>query len=415
MNETVKLPSGVAIPRITPEEADRRRYLSKDMLDMMHLAPMGQPAACSGEGDDLTFYYDPARVTEAAPELWYRPMMDEHEPVDVIELESGAEVEKLSTKRAASLGFYTRERLDQMNYDVVEEPVAYNLRSDGTMIYFYDKRSAVRRPLKCTVCGKDVRYKRKMCRACFERDLAVRRAEGDAHREKSYHMERERVLFFDLELTGVYDHDEIISVSITNANGEVLMDTLVKPLRKKKWNRTEKIHGISPAMVQDAPTLDEIIPTLKAMFAEADNLIAFGVSTDYSHIKYIYETEREQEALHKKTRCCALEFVRFQNEHYPDNNHASLVDAMRTLDIGWDGIPHSSIADTIACMKVWEALFPNYYTTPMPELPDYSAMTPAAAPAFNEATGEYVRAEEDARAQGARAEVAQEEKEESYV
>jgi hypothetical protein len=42
-------------------------------------------------------------------------------------------------------------------------------------------------------------------------------------------------------------------------------------------------------------------------------------------------------------------------------------------------------------MKVWEALFPHYYTTPMPELPDYSAMTPAAAPAFNEATGEYIR------------------------
>ena len=289
-----------------------------------------------------------------------------------------------------------------MNYDVVEEPVAYNLRSDGTMIYFYDKRTAVRRPLKCTVCGRDVRYKRKMCRACFEKDLAIRRTEGDAYRAKSFGMERERVLFFDLELTGVYDHDEIISVSITNANGEVLMDTLVKPLHKKKWNRTEKIHGITPAMVQDAPTLDEIIPTLKEMFANADNLIAFGVSTDYSHIKYIYDSISEQEALRKKTRCCALEFVRFQNEHYPDENHASLVDAMRTLGIGWDGIPHSSIADTIACMKVWEALFPSYYTTPMPELPDYSAMTPAAAPAFNEATGEFVHP-------------AHEEKEESYV
>ena len=47
----------------------------------------------------------------------------------------------------------------------------------------------------------------------------------------------------------------------------------------------------------------------------------------------------------------------------------------------------------------------------MPELPDYSAMTPAAAPAFNEATGEYVRGEyahgED--------EPASDEKEESYV
>ena len=54
--ETVKLPSGVTIPKITPEEADKRCYLSRAMLDMMHLSPVGQPAACSGEGDDLTFY-----------------------------------------------------------------------------------------------------------------------------------------------------------------------------------------------------------------------------------------------------------------------------------------------------------------------------------------------------------------------
>lgn len=413
MNDTVKIASGAEIRRITPEEAEKKCYLSMSMLNLMHLSPVGDPVACSGEGEDITFYYDPARVTEASPELWYKPMMEEYEPVDVIELESGEEIGKLSTKRAAAMGFYTRERLDQMNFDVVEEPVAYNTRSDGTMIYFYDKRAAVRRPLKCVVCGKDVRYRRKMCRECFEKDLAHRRAEGDAHRAQVFGMERERVLFFDLELTGVYDHDEIISVSITNGNGEVLMDTLVKPLRKKKWNRTEKIHGISPAMVQDAPTLDEIIPTLKEMFANADNLIAFGVSTDYSHIKYIYDSISEQEELRKKTRCCALEFVRFQSEHYPDDNHASLVDAMRTLGIGWDGIPHSSIADTIACMKVWEALFPNYYTTPMPELPDYSAMTPAAAPAFNEATGEYVSVE-NVSIETVSIETA-EEKEESYV
>ncbi len=388
----MKLPSGVSIPRVTAEEADRRRFLSKALLNLMHLAPVGDPVAYDECGGEVVYYYDPNRVTEAAPELWYRPAMDEHEPVDVITLESGAEVEKLTTKRAAAMGFYTRERLDQMNYDVVEEPVAYNTRSDGTTIYFFDKRAAVRRPLMCTVCGKDVRYKRKMCRACFEKDLAIRRAEGDAHRAAAYHMDRDRVLFFDLELTGVYDHDEIISVSITNANGEVLMDTLVKPLRKKKWNRTEKIHGISPAMVQDAPTLDELIPTIKEMFAYAENLIAFGVSTDYSHIKYIYDSLSEQDALHKKVRCASIEFVRYQSEHFPDNTHASLVDAMECLGIEWDGIPHSSIADTIACMKVWEALFPHYYNTPLPPLPDYSAMTPAAAPAFNEATGEYVHA-----------------------
>jgi hypothetical protein len=34
---------------------------------------------------------------------------------------------------------------------------------------------------------------------------------------------------------------------------------------------------------------------------------------------------------------------------------------MAVLDIEWDGIAHTSIADTIGCMKVWEKLFPNYY------------------------------------------------------
>ena len=34
---------------------------------------------------------------------------------------------------------------------------------------------------------------------------------------------------------------------------------------------------------------------------------------------------------------------------------------MAALDIAWDGIAHTSIADTIGCMKVWEKLFPNYY------------------------------------------------------
>ena len=333
----------------------------------MHLTPTGAPIAFTQqENGETVYYYDARHVAEAAPELWYRPLMEEQETRT---LDSGETVLKMNARQAAARGWYTRERLDRMGYDVAEgqEPVACSERPGGQTVCFYDRRAAVRRPLPCVACGKGVRYKRKLCRDCFEADLAHRRAEGDAYRALPRHMDRTRVLFFDLELTGVYDHDEIISVSIMNAMGDVLMDTLVKPLHKKKWNRTEKIHGISPAMVQDAPTLDELIPRIKQLFDAADNLIAFGVSTDFGHIKYIYETEEEQEALHRKVRCAAMEFVRYQNEHFPDNTHAALVDAMATMGITWEGIPHSSIADTIGCMKVWEALFPNYYDTPAPE------------------------------------------------
>ena len=191
--------------------------------------------------------------------------------------------------------------------------------------------------------------------------MVVRRALGDQHRNAEYFMDRERVLFFDLELTGFYDRDEIISVSIVNGREELVMNTFVKPTHTKKWKRTEKIHGITPEMVQDSPTLAELIPEIKRMFDNADAIIAYGVSTDFSHIKRIYETEAEQEALHAKISCCANEFVRYIHEHRPDVVHASLTDAMECLGIEWDGIPHSSIADTYACKKVWERLFPNYY------------------------------------------------------
>ena len=39
----------------------------------------------------------------------------------------------------------------------------------------------------------------------------------------------------------------------------------------------------------------------------------------------------------------------------------ALINAMECLSIEWEGVPHSSLADTYACRAVWEKLFPNYY------------------------------------------------------
>ena len=38
----------------------------------------------------------------------------------------------------------------------------------------------------------------------------------------------------------------------------------------RKWKETEKIHGITPEMVANAPKLDDLIPKIKRLFAEAD-------------------------------------------------------------------------------------------------------------------------------------------------
>ena len=358
LKNSMKLRSGATIYQITSAEAEKKNYLTRQTLTMLHLMPLGDPVAynISDEGS-IIYYFDAERVVEAPPETWYFPTARK----DTITLESGTVIPRMSTKNAAASGFYTADRLRKMHYEPIEEPVAYTLRSDKTVLYFYDKRTANKLPQPCVKCKKDIRYKRKLCKACYEEDMAIRRVEGDAHRNAFYNMDRARILFFDLELTGFYDHDEILSITIIDGNGKLIMDTLVKPTHTTKWKRTEKIHGITPDMVVDAPTLEMLTPDIKQIFENADHIIAYGVSTDYSHIKYIYETNEEREALHNKVLCCATEFVRYTHEVRPDVVHASLTDAMACFEIEWDGIAHSSAADTYACRKVWEVLFPNYY------------------------------------------------------
>ena len=359
MENVLKLRSGATVRRVSKKEAISKNYLTRNTLRQLHLVPDGSPVAFDyNEDGSVMYYFDPENIVEADPSLWYHNKAD----VETMTLPGGSVIEKMNSKRAASLNYYTKEALARMNLEVVEEPVAYNIRRDRSTVYFYDKKTTVRMPLMCVKCGQAVRFKKKLCRDCYEEDLAIRRAEGDEHRNASYGMSRERTLFFDLELTGFYDRDEIISISICDGNGQIIMDTFVKPDHTKKWKRTEKIHGITPEMTENCPTLADLTPRIKEIFANADTIIAYGVSTDYSHIKKIYETPEEQNALRDKVRCCANEFVRYIHEHRPDVLHASLTDAMECLGISWgDGIAHTSIADTIACRAVWERLFPNYY------------------------------------------------------
>lgn len=358
MKSEMILRSGASIRQIDSKEANEKQYLTRHKLAQLHLMPVGEPIAFELAPDGrVIYYFDPERVTEAPLETWYFPRSRK----ETMTLPSGTQIERMSVKNAAACGYYTEDRLKRMYYEVIEEPVAFTYKADRSVLYFYDKKTAKRLPQPCVRCGKDIRYRRKLCKECYERDLAIRRKEGDAHRDAYYHASRTGTLFFDLELTGVYDHDEILSITIVDGNGTTIMDTLVKPEHKKSWKQTEKIHGITPDMVQDASTMKELAPQVREIFNACDHLIAYGVSTDYSHIKYIYATEAEQQALHDKVLCCANEFVRYIHEHRPDVVHASLTDAMACFEIPWDGVAHSSCADTIACMKVWEELFPHYY------------------------------------------------------
>jgi len=71
-------------------------------------------------------------------------------------------------------------------------------------------------------------------------------------------------LFLDTETTGVRSSAEIIEICLLDHNGEVLLDSLVRP-RLPIPPESTRIHGITDAMVATAPTWGELWPQVQAI------------------------------------------------------------------------------------------------------------------------------------------------------
>ena len=363
MDTVTKQEKSNGLPFISEQEATRRHLLSADMLQKLHLMPSAAPIArCNAKNGEI-LYYDPERVKEAPPARWYgKKAQPTNTPQKApVPRPPVGEVRRMSARHAAALGYFSADALARMYYEPTEGPVAFYITKSGARVELFDRTTCRRLPLPCTKCGTGVRYRAKLCEACYREEMASRRREGDLYRNARYGASRKATLFFDLEMTGVYSHDEVLSVTVMNAEGELLFHSLTRPERKKRWRRTEEIHGITPEMVKNAPTLRDIAPTLRDIFKNAARLVAFGTSTDLMHLQRLYGTREEKRALREKALDCAAEFARYAHEHELGLTHLSLSDAMTHFGLAWEGTAHSSLADTDACRRVFEQLFPHYY------------------------------------------------------
>ena len=171
MRTKLQLRPSVTIPAITEEAARAKQYLTRAELKKFHLKSTALPCAFrENEDDTVIFYFSPDTLEEADVDDWHFSYQKEQLEV----LPSGTVIERMSTRRAASYGFFTKERLGQLHYEAVEEPVGFSIKKDGERVYFYDKKTCIRQPLMCVKCGKNIRFKKKLCRECYEEDLAER-------------------------------------------------------------------------------------------------------------------------------------------------------------------------------------------------------------------------------------------------
>lgn len=86
-----------------------------------------------------------------------------------------------------------------------------------------------------------------------------------------------KILVYDLETTGLQaGSDEIIQLAIVDGNGNELINTYIKPMHKRKWDKAEAVNGISPEMVKDAPVMPALLNKIQELIYDAEWLIGYN-------------------------------------------------------------------------------------------------------------------------------------------
>ena len=94
----------------------------------------------------------------------------------------------------------------------------------------------------------------------------------------------------DFETTGIkspFDgekYDEVLSVSIIDQDGNILLNSLCKPQRRKTWAKAQEIHGITPAMVKDQPAFEELFPKVKEILYDAKIVLAYNIEFEMNFL-----------------------------------------------------------------------------------------------------------------------------------
>ena len=158
-------------------------------------------------------------------------------------------------------------------------------------------------------------------------------------------------VYLDTETTGLYSTDEIVEIAIVSDDESVLLNTLVKPSRKRTWPEAQRIHGISPKMVSNVPRLKDLEQQIHDAVAGND-VIIYNAAYDSRFLKSMLDYAAS-------VQCCMLPFAKHYGEWsdwHGNYRWQRLSVAAEDVGFKWPGDAHRALADALACRAVWRFL-----------------------------------------------------------
>jgi DNA polymerase-3 subunit epsilon len=163
-------------------------------------------------------------------------------------------------------------------------------------------------------------------------------------------------LFLDTETTGLRGlfaggNDEIVEVAIVDDRGEPVIHTLIKPSLHDSWPDAERIHGISPADVIDAPSLVDLLPSIREAVRNK-SVVIYNARFDVQFFP-------SDVFANSSVECAMLayaDYVGQWNAYYGHYRWHKLVAAALetgfTDEVRW----HRALGDALAARHVWQKL-----------------------------------------------------------
>lgn len=168
-------------------------------------------------------------------------------------------------------------------------------------------------------------------------------------------MNKDNLIILDVETAGtdIYS-DEIIQVSIINEQGEILLDSYVKPQKHSEWKKAEAIHGITLEMVVNSPVIEQLKEKIQNIIDEADIIVGYNI--DAFDIPFLEESAGIN-FKDKDTYDVMLAFAPIYgdyNEYYGNYKWQSLSTCASYYNYEFNA--HNSLEDTKATLYCYQKI-----------------------------------------------------------
>jgi DNA polymerase-3 subunit epsilon len=165
----------------------------------------------------------------------------------------------------------------------------------------------------------------------------------------------EKYLILDTETTGLGQF-EIIEIAITDLNGGVILDTLVKPTKFLISEKAREVHGITDDEVKDSPTFLELFPKFKSI-VENKTVLIYNAKFDISAIQQSTCLKLSQTT---QFQCLMLLYSTFKGQLRKNGGYK------------WQKLPegnHRALGDCLACVEIIKEMFEELNPKVLAELP----------------------------------------------